>query len=692
MTGSDSFLLELLNASQRRLIIPVYQRNYDWTKANCEQLYNDLVDVVQQGKQTHFFGSIVSNALGRDEVELIDGQQRITTVSLILIAIANAIKNGDVVPQDPVLGERIMGEYIIDKYHKTERKVRLKPFRDDCVAFDNLIYKNEEDYVANSNVTLNYRYFYDRIVNEKSVSVDDLFEAINKLQIIDIQLQPKFGDVPQLIFESLNSTGLDLTEADKIRNFVLMGLDSDVQEQYYDNYWNKIEKLSDKELDSFIRNYLTVVTGVIPNIRKIYSAFKLYSKQVSGIETILRDMLRYAQAYHKIASCSVGSNKANIITKRLNLLDVTVAHPYLMAFLVYAEENQLPMDEIETVLGLIEDTIFRRFICDLPANSLNKIFAVLHKQVIKLKRETDSYSSVLIYILLNRRTAVLFPNDEEFISSFSTKNIYVTRGKSKQYLFERLENGDSKEINDVIGYLENNSLSIEHIMPQTLTPAWREALGENYAAIHEQWLHTIANLTLTGYNSNYSNRPFEEKKTMDHGFIKSGLRLNQYIAQFDQWTETELKERNEHLMKKALEIWPYPSSNFAPEQKEDEELSLAEDNAVFTGREITYFLFQGEKHVVPNWTEMMWQVVEMLCNINPSILYQEAASADNVWFDTKDRPEDGFRKLAEKLYYCPGHNSTWNKMAILKKLFRLYQLDEDDLTFALAPLKSEDDE
>ena len=692
MTGSDSFLLELLNASQRRLIIPVYQRNYDWTKANCEQLYNDLVDVVQQGKQTHFFGSIVSNALGRDEVELIDGQQRITTVSLILIAIANAIKNGDVVPQDPVLGERIMGEYIIDKYHKTERKVRLKPFRDDCIAFDNLIYKNEEDYVANSNVTLNYRYFYDRIVNEKSVSVDDLFEAINKLQIIDIQLQPKFGDVPQLIFESLNSTGLDLTEADKIRNFVLMGLDSDVQEQYYDNYWNKIEKLSDKELDSFIRNYLTVVTGVIPNIRKIYSAFKLYAKQESSIETILRDMLRYALAYHKIASCSVGSNKANIITKRLNLLDVTVAHPYLMAFLVYAEENQLPMDEIETVLGLIEDTIFRRFICDLPANSLNKIFAVLHKQVIKLKRETDSYSSVLIYILLNRRAAVLFPNDEEFISSFSTKNIYVTRGKSKQYLFERLENGDSKEINDVIGYLENNSLSIEHIMPQTLTPAWREALGENYAAIHEQWLHTIANLTLTGYNSNYSNRPFEEKKTMDHGFIKSGLRLNQYIAQFDQWTETEMKERNEHLMKKALEIWPYPSTNFAPEQKEDEELSLAEDNAVFTGREITYFLFQGEKHVVPNWTEMMWQVVEMLCNINPSILYQEAASADNVWFDTKDRPEDGFRKLAEKLYYCPGHNSTWNKMAILKKLFRLYQLDEDDLTFALAPLKSDDDE
>ena len=691
MKGQDSYLLGLLSASQRRLIIPVYQRNYDWKKANCEQLYNDLVEVVRQGKQTHFFGSIVSNALGRDEIELIDGQQRITTVSLILIAIVNAIKKGDVVPNDPVLGERILGEYIIDKYHKTDRKVRLKPFRDDCEAFDNLIYKSEDAYIANSKVTLNYRYFYDRIVNERSISVDELFDAIDKLQIIDIVLQPDKGDDPQLIFESLNSTGLDLTEADKIRNYVLMGLTPDIQELYYDAYWNKIEKLSVLELDGFIRNYLTIVTGVIPNIRNIYSAFKAYAKQINNIESILQDMLRYAQAYNKIINCAVGSNTANVITKRLNLLDVTVAHPYLMAFLVYAEENNLPMSEIENVFGLVESTIFRRFICDLPANALNKIFATLHKQVVKLKRDTDTYSSVLIYILLNRRAAVLFPNDEEFTSNFSTKNIYAMRGRSKQYLFERLENGTSKEVNDIVGYLESNSLSIEHIMPQTLTPLWREALGENYEKIHEQWLHTIANLTLTGYNSNYSNRPFAEKKTMDNGFVQSGLRLNQYIAQFDKWTETELKERNEHLMQMALDIWPYPSTSFVPEQREDEILSLAEDNAVFTNRDIMYFIFQGEKHSVINWTEMMWQMAEILYNINPAILYQEAANVKNVWFDTKDKPGEGLRKMADKLYYCPGRSSTWNKMAILKNLFRLYQLDEDDLSFALEPLKSEED-
>lgn len=690
MQGSDSFLLELLSASRRRFIIPVYQRNYDWKKANCEQLYNDLIDVAINGKQTHFFGSIVSYALSREEIVLIDGQQRITTVSLILIAIVNAIKSGAVTPDDPVLGEQILEDYIVDKHHKTERKVRLKPFRDDCEAFDNLIYKSEDEYIADSKVTLNYRYFYDRIVNEKAVSVDDLYEAINKLQIIDIQLEPKRGDDPQLIFESLNSTGLDLTESDKIRNFVLMGLSPEVQERFYDSYWNKIEKLSLKELDSFIRHYLTVVTGVIPNIRNIYAAFKQYAKQRDDIESVLQDMLRYAQAYNKILTCTVGSACANTTVKHLNLLEVTVAHPFLMAYLVYAEENHLPMEETETVLGLIENMIFRRFICELPANVLNKIFAILHKQVIKQKRDTDTYSSVLIYILLNRRAAVLFPNNEDFISNFSTKNIYAMRSRSKQYLFERLENGNSKEVNDIVGYLENNTYSIEHIMPQTLTPAWREALGENYAAIHEQWLHTIANLTLTGYNSNYSNRPFAEKKTMDHGFLKSGLRLNQYIAQYDQWTEKELKERCEHLMTVALEIWPCPTTTFVPEQKEDEVLTLAEDNAVFTNRDIMYFVFQEEKHTVTNWTDMMWQVAEILYSINPAILYQEASNKKNVWFSTT-QASNNYRKLAEKLYYCPGSSSTWNKMAILKNLFRLYQFDEDDLSFALQPLKSEEE-
>ena len=231
MKGTASYLMKFLDGSQKRFIIPVYQRNYDWKQENCRQLFDDLVSVVREKKETHFFGSIVSYAHSRDEVVLIDGQQRITTVSLILIAIVNALKKGVASTEDNTLHLRIE-DFLVDKYDKTERKVRLKPFRDDCVAFDRLIYNDEADYISESKVTINYRYFYDRIVNHKELNVDELFRAINCLEIIDIELEPQHGDNPQLIFESLNSTGLDLTESDKIRNYVLMNLAPDVQENY----------------------------------------------------------------------------------------------------------------------------------------------------------------------------------------------------------------------------------------------------------------------------------------------------------------------------------------------------------------------------------------------------------------------------------------------------------------------------
>ena len=231
MKGTASHLLEFLEGARKRFIIPVYQRNYDWKPENCKQLFDDLVSVVREKKATHFFGSIVSYAHSREEVVLIDGQQRITTISLILIAMINAMKKGVCVPEDSRLAEILEDTYIVDKYRKDERKVRLKPFRDDCTAFDKLIYDDEAEYIQDSKVTINYRYFYERIVQGKELTLDELYKAIDSLEIIDIELEPQHGDNPQLIFESLNSTGLDLTEADKIRNYVLMNLAPAVQER-----------------------------------------------------------------------------------------------------------------------------------------------------------------------------------------------------------------------------------------------------------------------------------------------------------------------------------------------------------------------------------------------------------------------------------------------------------------------------
>lgn len=686
MKGTASHLLEFLEGARKRFIIPVYQRNYDWKRENCKQLFDDLVSVIKEEKSTHFFGSIVSYAHSRDEVVLIDGQQRITTISLILIAMINAMKKSVCVPEDSRLAEILEDTYIVDKYRREERKVRLKPFRDDCTAFDRLIYNEEDEYIQDSKVTINYKYFYDRIVQQQELTLDDLYKAIDSLEIIDIELEPQHGDNPQLIFESLNSTGLDLTEADKIRNFVLMNLAPNIQEQFYDKYWNKIEKCSGNELDSFVRNYLTIKQSVIPNQKKIYFAFKEYTKRYDGIEEVLKEMLIYANTYRDIKEYQVGDKDTNEIAKRLDLLDMTVAYPFLMAFLVYAKEVELPLSEIHQVFACIETFIFRRLMCDLPTNALNKIFATLHSAVLKSKRDSDTYSSVMIYILESKKLSSSFPKDEEFINGFTTKKVYSMQAKNKMYIFERLENGSSVEKNDVVENIEQGILTIEHIMPQTLSNIWKQDLGADWEEIQEKWLHTISNLTLSGYNIKYSNRPFIEKRDMENGFKQSGLRLNHYIAQFDKWNEEELEQRKQELSRMAKVIWSYPETSFEPEVIDDDIVNLSEDNGIATGRKLQYYIFQDEKEDVDEWSEMMWAVINKLFAINPVILYEEAKSNKNVWFATTEASKH-YKKIAEGLFYCPSRSSTWNKMAILKNLFRLYQIDEDDLQFGLKPIK-----
>lgn len=682
MKGDAEKLVAFLEGAQKRFIIPVYQRNYDWKKENCKQLYDDLVTLVRDKKPCHFFGSIVSYCHNKDVI-IIDGQQRITTVSLIIIAMINALKSGALNAEDDILEDKLRETYIIDKFRKDERKVRLKPFRDDCEAFDNLIFKQPEDYIESSNVTINYRYFYDRMVNQKEITLDELNTALESLEVIDILIEPEHGDDPQLIFESLNSTGLDLSEADKIRNYVLMGQTAELQESYYNNYWNRIEKYCGKSIDNYVRDYLTIKTGVIPNLKKIYSSFKVFAHK-ADIEPILQEMTRFANFFHQIKDNELGDKNLNEICERLNLLDVTVAYPFLMGFLDYAASVQLGLDEKTSVFSCLETFVFRRQMCDLPSNALNKIFASLHSQILKQKKEENSYSSVLIYNLESRTMSFAFPKDETFIQEFVTRNVYGMHKKNRYYIFERLENNLSKEKNDIITNLEDKTLTIEHVMPQTLNSDWKSALGPEHERIQEEWLHTISNLTLTAYNPNYSNKTFAEKKSMEHGFAQSGLRLNQYIAKFDKWTEEEMKQRKENLVNLALSIWPYPKTEFKPVDKEEEIIPLSEE-FVFTNRSIKAFVFMDTKYPTNDWAEMTETVCKMLYALDPTPLFSEANNPGYAWLSTT--PYDGGnKKIAEGLYLC-----TWNetsyKIRILKYILSKYELSEDDLSFILWPAK-----
>lgn len=693
MDGKDKSLLRLMDGSDNRFIIPVYQRNYDWGFPQCQQLFNDLVDIVRNDRATHFFGCIVRSLQkggGADEYLIIDGQQRMTTVCLIFLAMYWNIQMGNITPEDPRLAEKIYKKFLVDEFDVKDKKIRLKLNKEDRDAFDHLVDYGEGQEYANSRVVTNYEFFFTRL-QTLPFPIDRILDAIRKLIIIDIFLDG--NDDAQLIFESLNSTGLELTEADKIRNFVLMGLTEKQQEDYYFKYWSYIEKYcsGNDTLDNFIRDYLTLKspTGEIPKFKGIYPAFKAFAEG-QNMEAILAEMKVYSEFYSKIRSSNIGSSAANEIMARLNYLEMTVTYPYLMGFLGYAKDNPVDDREVSDVLSCLEVFIFRRLMCGYPTNALNKVFATLHQQILKNKKKTDSYYAVLVYLLQNRRKTVIFPKDDEFIRDFTTKAVYNMRAKSRSYIFDRLENGSSREKNDIIRYLQKGDLSVEHIMPQTLTPAWQEALGDDYLRIHEEWLHTIANLTLTGYNSQYSNRPFAEKKVIENGFLQSGLRLNHYVAQFDKWTEEEMILRRDKLAEMAKQIWANPETTYKPDVRLDDEVPIGDEDFSYSGRKITSFRLLGTPYAEEEWTSAMVTILKLLYELDPRLLIAETKSSDNVWIVPSD-PGNRYphKQVAEGVWVNTG-SDTNTKIRIIRNIFRNYDLADDDLVFTLAPGKEKE--
>lgn len=684
MKGSECRLIEYMEGSKKRFIIPVYQRNYDWKIENCKQLYDDLIKIIKNKRKSHFFGSLVSvyEPSGRNtEFLVIDGQQRLTTVSLLLLAMYNLIQSDVVKPIDKYLDKQIYEDFLVDKYQPEETRIKLKPVKNDQEAFGKL-FNDVDEYIRESNLTTNYNYFYERI-QKQEITIDELFDAICRLEIINITLNNE--DNPQLIFESLNSTGLDLSEGDKIRNFILMGLPSKEQDEYYDKYWNRIEECTKYDVSSFVRDYLSIKQLAIPSQRKIYISFKEYVEQKSiETEELLKDLLAYAKRY-EILLCGSTKNKAlDACIYRLNRLETTVTRPFFLEVLRLYDENKLDMSELSETFLITENYVFRRTICDLPANALSKIFYTLHREITRYEGNDQEYVEKFKYALLSKKERARFPNDDEFSEKFTERPVYQMNSKNKVYIMERLENYSTAEDKDVYGHCDDGTYSIEHIMPQHLTPAWVRALGDDYEEIHETWIHRIANLTLTAYNSKYSNSTFEEKKSMKNGFEDSGIRMNTYIAKKDKWTLTELEERSKYLMGRALEIWAAPTSKFKPAKKQMDSFTL-DDDASLSGRLITSFSYKNTEQPVSSWVEMFQKVLQILYAEDRSIIIKLAVSTeDNVarHFTTN---ESDFKKSVEigDGIFVWTNSSTQSKISVLNRVFELYDADPSDLVFYL---------
>lgn len=687
-----------------QFIIPLYQRKYEWKQKHCSRLFEDLKKIHQEGIHTHFFGSIVSIRANEvdDDLLIIDGQQRITTLSLLILAGLNAVANGDMQRGDDDLDE-IKKNYLYAVRRRVERKIKLKPIDGDLQAYDALFTNDPSLYVKSSGITSNYLLFY-QMIKASDLSFADLIAALEKLIIIDIRLDST--DNPQLVFESLNSCGKDLQEADKVRNYLLMSLTPVKQEEYYRSYWSKIEKLLDRkteketedELTMFIRDYLTIEKGIISNIEELYFDFKQYSED-SHIDRkeLLERMLQYATYYRQITRGETGNPKIDRKLKQLSYIGTTVHLPFFLSFFKYAEENALSENEIFKVLDIVENYWARRIICCYPANALQKMFAVLHTDIEKIYKRhkarglelTLPYSQVLAYVLLKKQGTVSFPIDEEVKEQFPTRQIYKIPRDYRCFLFERMENENSPEANDtIVDKMISGDFTIEHIMPQVPTVQWQQELGEDWENIHKTYLHTFANLTLTGFNTSYSNHSFQEKKSgyIDHkgrkidGFDNSAFRLSNYLKHCSKWTLDEILERQKILLSNFLQLWPMPTSDYVPLEREYELVSFDDEEYEFTGRSIIGFRFRDVRYKVETWKEMLVQVCRLVYDENPSSMTYLASK--DWWIHEAARKDRS--RIADNCYVHTS-SSTAEKETILKYVFKEMNIAASELEFELVP-------
>lgn len=701
MRGTASLLSSFIEGNKVQFIIPVYQRNYDWLLENCDQLFNDLVKLNQSDRPTHFFGSIVtSSADGYGFNRLvIDGQQRLTTISLLLLAGIKAVKDGKLTVSNESRLSEAREVFLLAKYSTADRKIKLVPIENDMKAYD-LIFEDEGTFIEDSKVTRNYRHFYDLLTKiPQQISFDELLDAIERLQIISIELDG--NDDPQLIFESLNSTGLALTGADKIRNYLLMSLTAEEQQSCFKSYWQKIEYATDNQPTMFLRDYLTIKQQLQRPVRiaNIYPEWKKYMYGKDR-KAELAEMLDYAQYYRQITKGELSTDKLSKKIHHICNIETDVANVFFIQFLKYASINNLPENEIYKVIDLVENYMARRIVCNMPANALTQVFCALHKDVVKSMDEyitsesgnTYSYSDILTYHIMRRDGNYQLPRDTQFIESIKTRDAYHMLKPFQIFLFERLENSVHGEYNDVANDMRTKMATIEHIMPQTLNADWIAMLGTDYELVKEKYLHTFANLTLTGINSELSNKAFEVKrdgKIMDGnitpGYKDSKYRLTRSVTTCQKWTDIELENRGTEIVEILLRLYPLPATTFKPLPKPVEEVSLEEETFSPTSRVLKGFRIFGSEYAETTWKGMLLKVVSVISEKYPDIV-DSLYDAESYFWTSKKVDIQYCTMIGPDKYLWTSIDNK-GKLRCLRYLFDKCDIAESELVLILEPIK-----
>ena len=566
LQAGETTLNKLLNTS-RQFIVPIFQRNYSWQKNQYEQLWFDILRASKfKEKQNHFIGSIVYIDMGTpagrpQQLLLIDGQQRLTTISILLCAIKDYVQKFNLETKLINLA-KIKNQFLYNSDEIDEDRYKLLLNVQDKETYIKLI--DNTIFTVNkpaTNIIKCYEFFYERIEDfiKQHGQIDEIYAGIFKLSLVSISLD-KDSDNPQMIFESMNSTGKDLSQTDLLRNYLLMDLTPEKQTRLYKTYWKPMEELFGEDIykndvnkfDYFIRDFLTLKsdTGHICKINNVYENFKRYYLDNNCEKfVVLKDLFTYAKYYAWIDLLQENDDELKLYWQEFKKLDSHVVYPFLLKLYDDYSCQILIKEDFKKILQVVISYLWRRAICEIPTNSLSKTFATLYQAVDK-----DDYVNSVIKAFVFKSSYKRFPSDYEVREKLQTKDIYHFR--LRKYLLEALENYYHKEPID----LNTANYTIEHIMPQNIEHnlSWQQMLGEDWQEVHSLYLHTLGNLTITGYNAEMSNKSFWEKVNGESGFKHSHLKLNESIAQCDVWNKKAIQRRTNILTDIILKIWKYP--------------------------------------------------------------------------------------------------------------------------------------
>lgn len=698
--NKGSFINDFIDRNLRQYSIPVYQRNYEWSAEQCEKLFEDILQAHRLDR-FHFTGSVVYELLKTenkiDYYVIIDGQQRMTTIYILLKALIDVAETEH---EKDTLQSVLFNQDKFNKYNIDDSsKLKLKPIKSDNNQLLLLMEGHIDQMDKSSGIFQNYDLFCKLIrkalEEDDTLSIEKIYDGVEHLSCAMIKLEEEEKGKEQEIFERINSTGVPLSLADKIRNFVLM-TEAD-QERLYEDYWLVTEQMLTKEqLSNFFLDYLNLKLDGFTREKEAYDNFKaLFRTNGYTNESILQEIRHYAGQYKVFlngdAKLGAAVNKALDGLRRLNQSTV-----YLFLFRVFDDFEAHVIDEAELAkaLNLLLNYSIRRLICEVGSNSLRGLYKTLYTRVFNNCENKTHYYDSIVSFLTQLTSKDVIPSDDEFVLALKERNLYRKNALCK-YLLLAVENQGKEKV-------EADGLSIEHIMPQNknLSTAWRTMLGEKWDQVYDRYLHTLGNLTLTGYNSELGDRPFDEKKMLlqDPDVPTHITILYQDVLNQDKWNEEKIQTRATRLADTILKLFPIEAAETVVDFSDPryrEYKATNPDDATY--KYVNYYELLGEKVTVDSYAVMVRSVAAKLYDLNSEIIERMARINEvfpgwgNPIFSYDEKAVKGAIELKKGtgIYISTGysaHNCVW----IIRELLKLHDLDiEEDFVYSARSYKKE---